>query len=336
MDPQHIRHQLRQLSAGTLSEADQELLRERLELLEPADIDIIFPEKEWAETVPYHISPIEQQTVYSSIMAQVRPSSRVVRMRWLRAACALLLITAGALTAMIFWRNTEAEKARMAAAERSLTFSTGAGEHRLVTLSDKTRIWMNGATVLEVPEIFTGDYRTVRLHEGEIFIEAGIDPGKPFRAEMDSVTVDVLGTSFNMRNYHTDPGASVSVATGKVAMRHSNRSLILTPGKTGIWSKYDGSLLPGKPAGKPGSWKHREFHFDGEPLGEALAVLEHSFGYRYHVKDKRLLMRPVKAAFRDQSHADVLRILAAMGRFRYEQRDSTIIITANTPATPIH
>jgi len=328
MNAEQIRIYLRSLSGGTLGEAARKALLERLEELEDDELDLIFPEREWAETMPAFVPESEQIEVYSSIMAQVRPRARVRRMTWLRAACALLFVVAGTLATLTWWRSLEASQQTVAVKTRWMQFSTGAGEHRLVTLSDQTRIWMNGATTLEVPETFDSRQRAVRLLEGEIFVEAGIDPSRPFRAEMDSVKVDVLGTSFNMRNYRNDPGASVSVATGKVAMRHKSISLILTPGKTGIWSKYDGILVPGKPSCKPGSWKQREFHFDGETLGEALDALEHAFGYRYYTKDKRLLMRPVKASFRDQRHGDILRVLGSMGRFRYRQQDSLIIITA--------
>lgn len=330
MNAHIIRRYLRSLADGSLGKAEQEALQQRLEALEDGELDIIFPVKEWAETVPVFVPESDQFSVYSSIMAQVRPPARTVRMNWLRAACALLVIAGGTLAALTWWPPEVTRPVAGAGTQRWLRFSTGPGEHRVVTLSDQSRIWMNGATVLEVPETFAAHRRSVKLVEGEIFVEAGIDPSRPFRAQMDSVTVDVLGTSFNMRNYPADAGASVSVATGKVAMRHRSRSLILTPGKTGVWSKFDGSLQPGGPAGTPGSWKQRHFYFDGQTLGEALTEMEHAFGYRYEVKDERLRMRPVKASFRDQRHGDILRVLSIMGRFRYEQRDSLIIITANT------
>jgi transmembrane sensor len=106
-----------------------------------------------------------------------------------------------------------------------------------LTLTDGTRVWMNTASVLKYPAAFTGNERIVEL-TGEAYFEVAHDPQRPFRVRTKNMTIQVLGTAFNVNSYDDDEQQNVVLVNGSVALT--------VPGKTGMVNKQ---LAPGQLAG---------------------------------------------------------------------------------------
>ena len=101
-----------------------------------------------------------------------------------------------------------------------------------VTLSDGTRVWLNAGASLRCPAVFPSDDRTVEIR-GEAYFEVAGDADRPFRVKKGNVTVNVLGTSFNIRAYNDEPLLRVTLVGGKVRVTADN-SLILEPGEQAV------------------------------------------------------------------------------------------------------
>jgi ferric-dicitrate binding protein FerR (iron transport regulator) len=101
-----------------------------------------------------------------------------------------------------------------------------------VTLSDGTRVWLNAGSSIRCPVVFPSDDRTVEIR-GEAYFEVAGDADRPFRVKKGNVTVNVFGTSFNIRAYSDEPLLRVTLVGGKVRVTADN-SLILEPGEQAV------------------------------------------------------------------------------------------------------
>jgi transmembrane sensor len=106
-----------------------------------------------------------------------------------------------------------------------------------LTLTDGTRVWVNTASVLKYPAAFTSNERIVEL-TGEAYFEVAHDRQRPFRVRTKNMTIQVLGTAFNVNSYDDDEQQNVVLVNGSVALT--------VPDKTGMVNKQ---LAPGQLAG---------------------------------------------------------------------------------------
>lgn len=120
------------------------------------------------------------------------------------------------------------------------TLATGRGEQSPpLVLSDGTKVWLNALSSIRFPVVFTGNTRQVVI-TGEAFFEVAKDPSMPFRATVSDMTVEVLGTQFNINAYADEVAikttlleGSVKVVSGKPGTS-SQQSAILKPGQQAI------------------------------------------------------------------------------------------------------
>ena len=88
------------------------------------------------------------------------------------------------------------------------------GSECSLELEDGTRVWLNADTYLKYPVRFAEGARRVEIR-GEGYFEVAKD-GRPFSVQSASGVVQVMGTSFCVRDYEGEP-AMTTLVTGKVA-----------------------------------------------------------------------------------------------------------------------
>lgn len=147
--------------------------------------------------------------------------------------------------------------------------NTNRGTQYHLVLSDGTQVWMNGDSELKFPARFNGEERVVSL-SGEAYFEVAKDK-KPFKVDVKTTTVKVLGTHFNIKAYKDEASLKTTLLEGSVKLSNSGQEKILKPGqeatctdgKNGIAIKeVDAELAIG--------WKVGLFTFNDEPLDKVL------------------------------------------------------------------
>lgn len=106
------------------------------------------------------------------------------------------------------------------------------GESAEVYLSDNTHVWLNSGTKLTYPAKFDGETRDVQLN-GEAYFDVTHNPENPFHVETSQLTVEVLGTSFNLEAYGHEKEVNVTLVDGKVNLQNKAGQLLteLAPGE---------------------------------------------------------------------------------------------------------
>ena len=97
-----------------------------------------------------------------------------------------------------------------------------------ILLPDGSRATLNTGTTLNTREGSMNDAtREIWLEEGEVFFDIEPDEKRPFVVHLrDGLTVQVLGTSFNIQAYGELPFQEIAVLTGRVKVE--------APGNTGM------------------------------------------------------------------------------------------------------
>jgi transmembrane sensor len=115
-----------------------------------------------------------------------------------------------------------------AAAMNTVTTPRG-GQYQLV-LDDGSKVWLNSASSLSFPAVFTGKTREVEI-TGEAYFEVAKNAAKPFRVKANHTVVEVLGTHFNIMAYNDESVMKTTLLEGAVKISNMQNTSILKPGQ---------------------------------------------------------------------------------------------------------
>jgi transmembrane sensor len=151
------------------------------------------------------------------------------------------------------------------------TLTTRGGSY-LLTLSDGSKIWLNSASSITYPAVFTGNERRVAV-SGEVYFEVasaktkGPNYGKPFIVDVKekNMSVEVFGTHFNINSYDDAPVIKTTLLEGSVKVSAAGKSSFLKPDQQAQLNK-DGELRTVTDVNitKEIAWKEGYFQFGGE------------------------------------------------------------------------
>jgi ferric-dicitrate binding protein FerR (iron transport regulator) len=153
------------------------------------------------------------------------------------------------------------------------TLSTPRGGQYKLLLADGTRVWLNAASSIRYPTTFTGPDREVEI-SGEAYFEIAKNAAMPFRVltvsnpgDNDPMTIDVLGTHFNVNAYNDEPVVRTTLLEGLVKVSKGNNTALLKPGEAAQLRK-DGAMqrIPDADLEAAVAWKDGLFEFSEEEL----------------------------------------------------------------------
>ena len=142
------------------------------------------------------------------------------------------------------------------------TLTTARGGQAHVLLSDGSRVWLNTASSLKFPTIFTGQERTVDLN-GEAYFEIAPHPNRPFIVHVNESRIEVLGTHFNIMAYTDEENQQTTLLEGAVRVSSGSASRILHPGQQAILDNGKSTLSINKDVDVEEvlAWKNGFFEF---------------------------------------------------------------------------
>ena len=150
-----------------------------------------------------------------------------------------------------------------------------AGARYQVRLSDGTAVWINSASSLQYPVVFTETERRVTL-AGEAYFEVSRDTTRPFIIESNGYEVRVLGTAFNVSAYAADPAMQTTLVEGSVEVSGRDGSgVVLEPGQL-LTIRYDDQSVAVQEVDTKfyTSWKDGILYFNRVTLEELMVKLE--------------------------------------------------------------
>ncbi|WP_134091207.1 FecR family protein [Olivibacter sp. XZL3] len=142
------------------------------------------------------------------------------------------------------------------------TISTPNGKQFQLSLPDGTQVWLNTASKLSYPLVFTGGERRVSL-EGEAYFEVAPNSARPFKITALETEIEVTGTHFNVSAYTSDKKVITTLLEGGVRVYKDEKQVALGPGYQA--TTYQGKQGIEKRVGnieQTMAWKNGYFIFD--------------------------------------------------------------------------
>lgn len=255
----------------------------------------------------------------SSHIAEQASSEPVgeTRSRVFGAVVVLLVLAGGVLLA----QHYRAPATNESSVNEYREVVTNRGEQASFQLSDGTEIKINADSKVRIPLAFGSETRTVKL-TGEAYFDVASDSTRPFLVKTEDVTVDVLGTAFNVRNYSGDR-TEVAVEEGSVALQfggeHESQSEVrLEAGWVGYLLKRDTSTVTEKDdLSAHIGWTQGHLVFEKATLSEVATRLERQYDVEVIIQDSVLRSLQLTADLKSSSLHDVLDIISATLGVRY-------------------
>ena len=132
------------------------------------------------------------------------------------------------------------------------TITTPRGGQYQLVLPDGTSVWLNAASSLKFPTVFSGKSREVVL-TGEAYFEVSSNKSKPFLVLARGSVIEVLGTHFNIMAYE-DEVSTTTLLEGSVNVKHGGSERMIVPGQE---ARIAGTIKIGNADGQNAiAWKN--------------------------------------------------------------------------------
>lgn len=241
------------------------------------------------------------------------------RLYWLAASVIILL--AGAATFFMIQEHPV-----------TIALSTGDNEIRTVELPDGSVVILNGnSSIAYSNDLLSSTKREIWL-EGEAFfnvkhIETAGEAAHRFIVHSGDLNVEVLGTTFNIKNIASF--TNVSLNTGKIKIDLNDQpgtAIYLQPGDFVQYSADQKRIL--KKLVKPelySVWKEEKLTLDNVPLSEIAILIQDIYGYKVEMKNSHLAENKISGTLRLKDEKTFFETLEFALGITIVKKDSVLI-----------
>lgn len=205
------------------------------------------------------------------------------------------------------------------------TLSTPRGGQYQVVLSDGTKVWLNAASSIRYPTVFSGKLREVTL-TGEAYFEVAKNKERPFQIKVEAMKIAVLGTHFNVNAYEDEPEIKTSLLEGSVQITKGNTSGLLKPGQQAVvTNKSDKIKTSNVDLTEVVAWKNGLFRFEGADITTIMREIGRWYDVEIVYAGKLPNNRFVGKISRKVELSEVLKILA-LSKVKFTVAGKKIIV----------
>jgi len=263
---------------------------------------------------------IYTKTVSSDIKVRTLPHTKKV---WLGAAAAVLV----GICSMMIWLSVS--KNINTVINQYTVSKAGVGKTLKVYLSDGSTVTLNSGSELRFPENFSGKKREVYLN-GEAFFEIHHNSKQSFIVHSGKMITSVLGTSFNVMAYPQMSSMSVTVITGKVAVKDASndKMVMLIPKQRAVLSnkKEDFDLDSVKDVAESIAWQKGELIFNNATLEEIAYKVGYKYGIKVEIIHQEQNQKRITGVFNKQSFITIMDAITRLSDTHYRKSADNYII----------
>ena len=267
----------------------------------------------------------KKQFVWERISETIEQSgsgqkNRLFRLPVFVRVAAAIIIVAG----IAFWFSNKNDA-------ETYIVETAPGQIKTIVLPDNSHITLNGNSTLTYKRDWDDKAPREVWIKGEGYFDVQhlnkdsqhVKPSDRFIVHCDDVNIEVLGTTFNVKN--RSGKTNVALLTGKIriddaANAGNTKPLMLVPGD---YVEYAGKkLVVAKKLVKPGqvsSWASDEISFTDPTLKEITETLQDRFGYTVNAEDTMLLKLKIEGDITVSNVADLLDVVTTTLNVKVEQ-----------------
>lgn len=211
------------------------------------------------------------------------------------------------------------------------TIRTPRGGQFRVVLPDGSKVWLNAASSLTYPSVFSGNERRVQLTgEGyfEIVPKLKHNQKIPFVVETAKQQIEVLGTRFNVNAYEEEAGIKTTLIEGKVKVITENETVILKPNQEFVL-KTDGIITQPVEVDMAIDWKNGDFIFANDDIHNVMQKITRWYNVEAVYDNAVSPVNLNGQISRSRNLSEVLRMLELSGNLTFRIDNGVIHIYQN-------
>lgn len=217
-----------------------------------------------------------------------------------------------------------------------VAISTRYGEIKKVQLPDSSTIVLNAHSQIKFRGKWQKDQPREIWLDGEAFFNVthlnrtpwNIKNGERFIVHGNDITVEVLGTSFNVRQRRGT--TEVVLQSGKIALTlqdSTTRKITMTPGDLVAYNTTTKRTVLAKTIPQNyTAWKENKLLLNNPTLGEVCHYLEDNFGKKIILQDEKLANKKIEGPILMDNLDDALFIISTVLNVNIEKKDSLLIM----------
>jgi ferric-dicitrate binding protein FerR (iron transport regulator) len=209
------------------------------------------------------------------------------------------------------------------------TITTPKGGKYHLLLSDGTQVWLNAASSISYPVVFTGKNREVSV-TGEAYFEVVHNSEAPFVVNARGISVKDLGTQFNINAYDDEPTIKTTLVDGSVKLStiHSLLSTVLISGEQAVVNKQ-GSIHKetGVDIEHTIAWKNNLFIFSGDDIQTIMRQLNRWYQVEVEYQGNMSNRHFSGIISRSNNLSAILKMLETTEKVRFRVEENKIMVS---------
>ncbi|WP_301874993.1 FecR family protein [Bacteroides caecimuris] len=222
--------------------------------------------------------------------------------------------------------QTSANKTQVKEIKNTLRTLHGMECH--IVLSDGTKVHLNAESQLTYPICFSSKERIVQV-EGEAYFDVAPDKEHPFVVKTSHTSIQVTGTSFNVRAYADEEIESTTLISGGVKISSGNEVFELIPNQHYTYNKKTNTnTVTNVNTELYTSWESGSFIFLNVPLENVMSYLSKWYGFKYTFEDETAKQVRIGASLnRYKNMNPIIDMITELNLVNIKQREGILHIS---------
>lgn len=242
------------------------------------------------------------------------------------------IIVVASLLGILAYQNLYQEKVEVEPVLREIAMEKG--QRGNVTLSDGTKVTLNAESKIILPDVFQSDKREITL-QGQAFFDVTHNPDRPFIINTKEATVEVLGTSLDVRSYPNEETVQVVVKEGRVSLKAKKECVeddaTLSAGEMGQFSLSENSISTQKVDDLDLflSWRKGFLKFKDARMAEVSKELERKYDIQIQFRDEQLKDLRLTAELKSRTIQHNMDVISTSLGMKYQMDQQVVTFYRN-------
>ncbi|MGI8635973.1 MAG: FecR family protein [Segetibacter sp.] len=270
---------------------------------------------------------------YLQHLSQIQ-SGKEQRVRWLHTKAIQRFISVAAIVAAVVLVLSIVFSNKKTAVENVMV-STQFGEIKKVLLPDGTDIMLNAHSSVTFSKNWYGKKPREIWLSGEAFInvahlnndKSAIEPFERFLVYGEGFTIEVLGTSFDIRQRRGKTEVVLQTGKIKLTLKDKDSPIFMLPGDIVSYVPVEERLVKSKtiPENYSG-WKEKKLLLNNPTLKEITDYLEDNYGKKIVIENEKIKNKKIDGPIDLNNLDDALFIISTVYKTDIERRKDVILI----------
>jgi len=230
------------------------------------------------------------------------------------------------------------------------------GARTEIVLPDGSTVWLNAGSRFKYMNVYNTDNREIQLN-GEAYFKVAKNAGLPFDVKTGDISIQALGTEFNVKSYDDEDIIETTLVEGKISIRQGQkqkRAIYLEPHQQAVYVKYSKNLsvkdMKEVKEAKPEvlklrkgilyiaekvdpepivAWKENRLILKGEELSTLVIKLERKYDVKIVFGSEKLKQFRFTGTLENETLTQVLDVIKLSAPLGYKLQGKTVLIFEN-------